>query len=122
MSADRFEKESGDKSPHSIWDIITRMNSTACILLLTNDPELENRWAEMLRTADGQIVRGLSRLTAKAPLDVVVTDRHLVSELVKGQNKRLARGEIGIVAVGSGGLADVNLPTDCTPYRSGSQP
>ena len=91
------------------------MNSTACILLLTNDPELENRWAEMLRTADGQIVRGLSRLTAKAPLDVVVTDRHLVSELVKGQNKRLARGEIGIVAVGSGGLADVNLPTDCTP-------
>lgn len=74
----------------------------------------------MLQTADGRIVRarivrGLTELTPETPLDIVVTDRQSVSELAKHQDERLARGEIGIVAVGSEGLADVHLPADCSP-------
>jgi diguanylate cyclase (GGDEF)-like protein len=48
-------------------------------------------------------------------VDVVVTDQPLSSSRLHLDEDRLARGQIGLVAVGITAPADVSLPDDCSP-------
>lgn len=83
------------------------------VLLLTADQGRQEAWEHALRkSADLRTDRPIPS-AAPAP-EVVVTDRLPVSDELAEHGSLLARGEIGIVAVGTSGAADVSLPLDCT--------
>jgi diguanylate cyclase (GGDEF)-like protein len=54
-------------------------------------------------------------MNGAAEVDVVVTDEPLSSSRLHLDEDRLARGQIGLVAVGITAPADVSLPGDCSP-------
>jgi diguanylate cyclase (GGDEF)-like protein len=84
------------------------------VLLLTADRQRRQAWEEALRKSAE--IRGTSAPGAGAAApEVVVTDRLPVGEQLAEFSPLLVRGEIGIVAVGVRGAADVSLPLDYTP-------
>ena len=90
------------------------MTAPAKILLATSNADHERAWSEALATARCEVLR----LSDHAPIrdvDVVITDRSITESGVALDEERLARGQIGLVAVGLGLPADVSLPTDCSP-------
>ncbi len=84
------------------------------ILLLTDDAQRQTHWAEMLSSADVRLWQGAAALPADAKLDVIVADRAVVGDALAAHNKHLARGEIGVVSIGTSAVADVSLPSDFT--------
>jgi diguanylate cyclase (GGDEF)-like protein len=85
------------------------MSRPARILLATRDPERESAWSEALKSARCQVVSGNGD---SADVDVLVIDHPLTEARIALDEERLARGQMGLVAVGIGLPADVSLPAD----------
>lgn len=81
------------------------------ILLLTDDRERRRAWEQILHTS-GQFGEGDAAHPAAARPEVVVTDHLPIQTLPAECGAMLIRGEIGIVAIGTRGPADVSLPAD----------
>jgi diguanylate cyclase (GGDEF)-like protein len=81
---------------------------------LTDRQEPLERWAKTLATEDNRLWRGADELADDAPLDLVVTDQTLDWSCPASRARQLEFGEIGVVAVGRHGTADVSLPEDCS--------
>jgi diguanylate cyclase (GGDEF)-like protein len=101
------------------WASVLRYNAImtsepVSILLLTDDADRQSRWAEMLSSAEVCLWKGVAQLPADAKLDVIVADRAVVGDTLATHNKHLARGEIGVVSIGTSAVADVSLPSDFT--------
>jgi diguanylate cyclase (GGDEF)-like protein len=86
------------------------MSRPVRILLATRDHERHRAWTEALKTARCQLVDG----NGEAPddIDVLVIDQPLSDANVALDEERLARGQMGMIAVGIGLPADVSLPED----------
>ncbi len=81
------------------------------ILLLTADPHQRRGWEETLQP--WAVCHGPDAIAAgQGPPEVIVTDHLPVTEVPPTGPAALLRGEIGIVAVGAQGPADVALPAD----------
>jgi diguanylate cyclase (GGDEF)-like protein len=81
------------------------------IVLLTADPHQRRSWEETLQP--WAVCRGPDGIPDLAvPPEVIVTDRLPVTMILSTGGQALLRGEIGIVAVGVAGPADVSLPAD----------
>ncbi len=89
------------------------MTRPPLVLLLTDDRRRRDAWEQALGTA-AEIRAPGPETTGLAAPEVVVTDQLPVPEDQAGFHARLVRGEIGIIAVGARGAADVLLPPDCT--------
>jgi diguanylate cyclase (GGDEF)-like protein len=85
------------------------------ILLLSDHAERLRQWEEMLSSTASRLRRGFDEVERDTILDVIVTDRLIAPESAGAHNRRLARGEIAVVAVGVATPADVSLPADFTP-------
>jgi diguanylate cyclase (GGDEF)-like protein len=90
------------------------MTTPAQIALATSDHERHEAWRAALATARCQ-VHAPGELRAGAEIDVIVTDQPLATSGIPLDDDRLARGQIGLVAVGAPLPADVSLPADCSP-------
>ncbi|MEX2175991.1 MAG: GGDEF domain-containing protein [Pirellulaceae bacterium] len=90
------------------------MTTPAQILVATLDSERLREWTAALATSRCQ-VRTSAELNGAGDVDVVVTDEPLSSSNLHLDEERLARGQIGLVAVGTASPADVSLPLDCSP-------
>lgn len=90
------------------------MTAPAKILLATSNADHQRAWSEALATARCEILRPSDHAPTR-DVDVVITDRSLAESGVTLDEERLARGQIGLVAVGLGLPADVSLPPDCSP-------
>jgi diguanylate cyclase (GGDEF)-like protein len=86
------------------------MSRPARILLATRDPERERAWSEALQTARCQLVAANGE--PAEDIDVLVIDQPLSETSVAVDEDRLARGQMGMIAVGIGLPADVSLPAD----------
>jgi diguanylate cyclase (GGDEF)-like protein len=86
------------------------MSRPVRILLATRDEARERAWSEALKTARCQIVAGNGEVAND--IDVLVIDQPLSEANVALDEDRLARGQMGMVAVGIGLPADVSLPDD----------
>ncbi len=86
---------------------------TIHLLLLTDDPAKRQRWADWLQPLPGLVFADPSRDPAE-PLDLIVTDRASVADCLRGADRRLTSGEIGVISIGRAGPADVSLPADVT--------
>lgn len=86
------------------------MSRPVRILLATRNNERQRAWSEALKTARCQIVNGNGE--AADDIDVLVIDQPLSEANVALDEERLARGQMGMVAVGVGMPADVSLPED----------
>jgi diguanylate cyclase (GGDEF)-like protein len=84
------------------------MSRPARILLATRDPARESAWNEALKSARCQIISNGD----SDDVDVLVIDHPLTEAKIALDEERLARGQMGLVAVGVGLPADVSLPTD----------
>ncbi len=81
------------------------------IVLVTSDSARRQAWATTLQRC-AQFCEGHEvALDAQGP-ELVVTDRLPVDDQIPACGPQLVRGEIGIVAVGVAGPADVSLPAD----------
>src|SRR5215210_494221 len=89
------------------------MSRPVRILLATRDQDRRQAWNEALKTSRCQVVE--SNGEAAADVDVLVIDQPLSEASVALDEDRLARGQMGMVAVGVGLPADVSLPTDHSP-------
>jgi diguanylate cyclase (GGDEF)-like protein len=95
------------------------MSRSAEVLISTANSERLRAWSEVLSSA-GCRVRTLAgraddvAAVDVAGLDVLVTDRPLSEAAALLNNPRLARGEVGLIAVGCDLPADVSLPADCS--------
>jgi len=89
------------------------MSRPARILLATRDPSRQLAWSESLRTSRCQVVTANG--AASEDVDVVVIDQPLSEANLTLDEERLARGQVGMVAVGSGLPADVSLPANHSP-------
>lgn len=90
------------------------MATPAHIVLATTDPQRYETWAAALATVRCQVCRA-GEMRAGAEVDVIVTDQPLSASGIVLDDDRLARGQIGLVAVGIPLPADVSLPADCSP-------
>ena len=90
------------------------MTAPAQIVVATADARRAREWTAALATARCK-VRTADEMNGSDDVDVVVTDEPLSSSHLHLDEDRLARGQIGLVAVGSGSPADVSLPDDCSP-------
>jgi diguanylate cyclase (GGDEF)-like protein len=81
------------------------------ILLLTDDRERRRTWEKILHKSV-QVCADDAAHPAAARPEVVVTDHLPVHTLPADCGAMLVRGEIGIVAIGTLGPADVSLPAD----------
>jgi diguanylate cyclase (GGDEF)-like protein len=86
------------------------MSRPVRILLATRDEARERAWSEALKTARCQIIAGNGEVADD--IDVLVIDQPLSESNVALDEDRLARGQMGMVAVGIGLPADVSLPED----------
>lgn len=86
------------------------MSRSVRILLATRNTERHREWSEALRTARCQVVE--SNGSPSDDIDVLVIDQPLSAANVAVDEERLARGQMGLVAVGIGLPADVSLPPD----------
>jgi diguanylate cyclase (GGDEF)-like protein len=90
------------------------MTTAAQIVLATTDPERQEAWRSALATVRCQTHRP-SELATGAAIDVIVTDQPLSESPFAIDDDRLARGQIGLVAMGVPLPADVSLPAGCSP-------
>ncbi len=111
-----MESNAHHASPSSIAQSSKKpgMTTSTAILLLTDSDDHRQQWRSTLASTNCRLVEDRAEL---AEVDVVVTDQGMIDQVRGPQGKRLADGEIGIVAVGSGGPADVSLPADYTPLE-----
>jgi diguanylate cyclase (GGDEF)-like protein len=86
------------------------MSRPARILLATRDHERQRAWSEALHTTRCQIVA--SNGEPAEDIDVLVIDQPLSESNIAVDEDRLARGQMGMIAVGVGLPADVSLPAD----------
>jgi len=86
------------------------MSRPVRILLATRDHARHRAWSEALKTARCQLVDGNGQ--AADDIDVLVIDQPLSESNVPLDEERLARGQMGMIAVGIGLPADVSLPED----------
>jgi diguanylate cyclase (GGDEF)-like protein len=86
------------------------MSRPARILLATRDAARRRAWGDALNTARCQVVEGNGQ--PPDDVDVLVIDQPLSEADVAIDEDRLARGQMGMVAVGVGLPADVSLPVD----------
>jgi diguanylate cyclase len=86
------------------------MSRPVRILLATRDEDRRQAWNEALKTSRCQVVNGNGE--AVEDVDVLVIDQPLSEASVTLDEDRLARGQMGMVAVGVGLPADVSLPLD----------
>jgi diguanylate cyclase (GGDEF)-like protein len=86
------------------------MSRPVRILLATRDPGRQRAWSEALKTTRCQIINGNGEPADE--IDVLVIDQPLSEANVALDEERLARGQMGLVAVGVGLPADVSLPED----------
>lgn len=89
------------------------MTTPAQILVATSDPHRQQEWSAALATVRCKVRQPGDGLAGE--IDVVVTDQPLAQSGVTLDEDRLARGLIGMVAVGVPLPADVSLPLDCSP-------
>jgi diguanylate cyclase (GGDEF)-like protein len=94
--------------------LVPRMTAPAQIVLATADAPRYEAWRAALATVRCQVHRP-GELRAGAEIDVIVSDQPLSASGVALDDDRLARGQIGLVAVGVPLPADVSLPADCSP-------
>jgi diguanylate cyclase (GGDEF)-like protein len=90
------------------------MTAPAQIVVATADAARRRDWTAALATARCR-VRSADEMNGAADVDVVVTDEPLANTRLHLDEDLLARGQIGIVAVGVTATADVSLPSDCSP-------
>jgi diguanylate cyclase (GGDEF)-like protein len=90
------------------------MTAPAQIVVATADAARRRDWTSALATARCK-VRSADELNGADDIDVIVTDEPLSSAQLHLDEDRLARGQIGLVAVGITAPADVSLPEDCSP-------
>jgi diguanylate cyclase (GGDEF)-like protein len=90
------------------------MTAPAQIVVATAQPQRARDWAAALATARCK-VRMANQMNGADEVDVVVTDEPLSSSGLHLDEDRLARGQIGLIAVGITAPADVSLPDDCSP-------
>ena len=86
------------------------MSRPVRILLATKSEERQRAWSDALKTTRCQIVNGNGEVVDD--IDVLVIDQPLSEANVALDEERLARGQMGMVAVGVGLPADVSLPED----------
>ena len=86
------------------------MSRLVRILLATRDPGRQRAWSEALKTTRCQIISGNGEPADE--IDVLVIDQPLSESNVALDEERLARGQMGLIAVGVGLPADVSLPED----------
>jgi diguanylate cyclase (GGDEF)-like protein len=86
------------------------MSRPVRILLATRDEARQRAWSEALKSTRCQIVAGNGE--AADEIDVLVIDQPLSEANVALDEERLARGQMGMVAVGIALPADVSLPED----------
>ena len=89
------------------------MSRSVRILLATRNVDRHHEWSEALRTARCQVVENTG--SPVDDIDVLVIDQPLSDANVAIDEERLARGQMGLVAVGVGLPADVSLPSDHSP-------
>lgn len=90
------------------------MTAPAQIVVVTADASRRQEWTAALATARCKI-RSADAMNGSADVDVVVTDEPLANTRLRLDEDLLARGQIGLVAVGITAPADVSLPSDCSP-------
>jgi len=86
------------------------MSRPARILLATRDEERQRAWSDALKTARCQLVAANGE--PAEDIDVLVIDQPLSETNLAVDEDRLARGQMGMIAVGIGMPADVSLPAD----------
>jgi diguanylate cyclase (GGDEF)-like protein len=86
------------------------MSRPARILLATQDSQRNQAWTDALQTARCQVVAANGE--PADDIDVLVIDQPLSESSVAVDEDRLARGQMGVIAVGIGLPADVSLPAD----------
>src|SRR5262245_58762271 len=89
------------------------MSRPARILLATQDSQRQRDWSEALTTSRCQVVA--SNGEPADDIDVLVIDQPLSETNLALDEERLARGQLGMVAVGIGLPSDVSLPADHSP-------
>lgn len=90
------------------------MSKATGILLLSPSDTARRQWAEMLTSTMAHVWSDPAQVSPDEQVDVIVTDRPLAPDVLQQEHERLARGEIGVIAAGSGGPADVALPAGFT--------
>ena len=90
------------------------MTAAAQIVLATADVARRREWTSALATARCK-VRTPDEMNGTGDVDVVVTDEPLANSRLRLDEDLLARGQIGLIAVGVTAPADVSLPSDCSP-------
>jgi diguanylate cyclase (GGDEF)-like protein len=90
------------------------MTAPAQIVVATADASRRREWTSALATARCK-VRAADEMNGAGDVDVVVTDEPLAHTRLRLDEELLARGQIGLVAVGITAPADVSLPGDCSP-------
>ena len=86
------------------------MSRPARILLATHDETRQRAWSDALKTTRCQIVAANGE--PAEDIDVLVIDQPLSETNLAVDEDRLARGQMGMIAVGIGLPADVSLPAD----------
>jgi diguanylate cyclase (GGDEF)-like protein len=90
------------------------MTAPAQIVVATADDARRRDWLAALATARCK-ARSADEINGAADVDVVVTDEPLANTRLRLDEDLLARGQIGVVAIGISAAADVSLPDDCSP-------
>jgi diguanylate cyclase (GGDEF)-like protein len=92
------------------------MTAPAQIVVATAQPQRARDWTAALATARCK-VRMADQLNGSDEVDVIVTDEPLSTTGLHAHldEELLARGQIGLIAVGTAAPADVSLPDDCSP-------
>lgn len=93
------------------------MGKPAEILILTGNTDRCRLWVRQLTDYQTRLWQGCDRLPRGVQPDVIVTDAAVTPESLTepGLRCRLAAGEIGLILIGTGAAADVQLPTDYAP-------
>ncbi|MCI0358883.1 MAG: GGDEF domain-containing protein [Planctomycetaceae bacterium] len=90
------------------------MTAPAQIVVATADAARRRDWTSVLATARCK-VRSPDEMNGSNDVDVVITDEPLADTRLRLDEDLLARGQIGLIAVGTAAPADVSLPSDCSP-------
>lgn len=90
------------------------MSEPARILVLSEDPARGRELADGLSTLSAEVWVGADQRIDGTDLDVIVTDHPLDEHSLGRHRQQLSRGEIGLIAAGTAGPADVALPADFT--------
>jgi diguanylate cyclase (GGDEF)-like protein len=91
------------------------MTAPAQIVVATASAQRVRDWTAALATARCKVRTADQTNGTPLEVDVVVTDEPLANTRLRLDDELLARGQIGLVAVGIAVPADVSLPDDCSP-------